>query len=249
MLCLWTIEPGEPSSKINHAMKLRNRVDHIFFDLDHTLWDFDKNSGLAFERVFALFKIPLGLREFLEIYEPINLEYWRLYREDLVSKTELRRGRLGKAFKHFNLEFPLDTIDAMAHQYIEELPKDNHLFPGAIELLEYLAPFYNLHIITNGFHQVQHKKLQNSGIAHFFKTVTTSEDAGVKKPNPKIFTYALGLSGAQAGASIMIGDSYQADILGAQAMGFNTLFYNYKNQDIGKNSMQVQDLAAVNCFL
>jgi putative hydrolase of the HAD superfamily len=230
-------------------MSLKTKVQHVFFDLDHTLWDFDKNSGLAFERLFKNFKIPLQLDEFLHIYEPINLDYWRLYRNDLVTKQALRRGRLHDAFKVFGLQFHVDVLDAMGVAYIDELPKDNHLFDGTIELLEYLKEAYTLHIITNGFHEVQHKKLKNSGIIDFFKTVTTSEDAGVKKPNREIFDYALTLSGAQPENSVMIGDSYEADILGADAMGFYTVFFNYKKLNDTFIGHEVRELSAISCLL
>jgi putative hydrolase of the HAD superfamily len=220
-------------------------ITDIFFDLDHTLWDFDKNSGLAFERVFKTFEIPLQLEEFLAVYEPINLQYWRLYREERIEKQALRRGRLGDAFAQFDLSYPLDTIDAMAEQYIEELPKDNYLFDGATELLEYLQPNYRLHLITNGFHGVQHRKIQNSGIAHFFETVTTSEDVGAKKPNPKVFEHALALAGATANTAMMIGDSFEADILGAEAVGFKTIFFNYRNQDVEQGRIAVNSLDAI----
>ena len=135
----------------------KEQITDVFFDMDHTLWDFDKNSGLAFERVFKTFPIPLG-SDFLEVYEPINLQYWRLYREEQIDKQGLRRGRLNDAFAKFELSYPLETIDAMAVQYIEELPK-------IITCLRVPKIFWNtsrISLITNGFHGVQHKKLQNS---------------------------------------------------------------------------------------
>ncbi|MEP2936738.1 MAG: YjjG family noncanonical pyrimidine nucleotidase [Gilvibacter sp.] len=230
-------------------MSLKNNVKHIFFDLDHTLWDFDKNSGLAFKRLFKSFNIPLGLEEFLEVYEPINLDYWRLYRNDKVTKQALRRGRLKDAFAAFGMTYDVAILDAMGVAYIDELPKDNHLFDYAMELLDYLQKDYILHIITNGFEEVQHKKLKNANIASFFTTVTTSEDAGVKKPNPYIFKLALERSGATPEQSVMIGDSFEADVLGARAQGFHTIFFNYRNQNIPNSGVTVQDLEAISCFL
>lgn len=227
----------------------KEQITDIFFDLDHTLWDFDKNSGLAFERVFKAFSIPLQLADFLEVYEPINLQYWRLYREEQIDKQGLRRGRLNDAFAKFELSYPLETIDAMAVQYIEELPKDNYLFDGTEDLLEYLKNKYKLHLITNGFHGVQHKKLQNSGIAHFFSTVTTSEDVGVKKPNPKVFNHALELAGVDAEHAVMIGDSFEADILGAEAVGLHTVFFNYRKQQVEPQRIVVDDLPSIKNYL
>ena len=190
-------------------------VKDIFFDLDHTLWDFDKNSMLAFKRVFKKFKITIEFDTFLKIYEPINVEYWKKYRKDKVSKESLRRGRLIDSFNFFDLIYTTEKIDEIADAYIQELPFDNHLFEGAVEILDYLILKYKLHIITNGFEEVQHKKLKNSGIDHYFSTVTTSEEVGVKKPNPKVFLTALNKANSLPAQSVMIGDSLEADILGA----------------------------------
>ncbi|WGF92832.1 YjjG family noncanonical pyrimidine nucleotidase [Aequorivita marisscotiae] len=220
-------------------------ITDVFFDLDHTLWDFDRNSGLAFQRVFQKHKIELPLADFLKVYEPINLQYWKKYREDRVSKEELRRGRLTETFATFKLKFPLETIDSLAHCYIEELPVDNHLFMGAIEILEYLSPKYKLHIITNGFEEVQHLKLKNSGIKQYFNTVTTSEETGLKKPHPVIFETALTKAAVNSKSSIMIGDSFEADILGAKNAGMHTLFFNYRKENVSIASFAINELSEI----
>lgn len=201
-------------------------ITDLFFDLDHTLWDFEKNSALAFQNVFDYHKIEMDLPGFLKIYEPINFDYWKRYRDEEVTKQELRRGRLTDTFKHLKLEFPIEVIDAMAVSYIDFLPNNNHLFEGTIELLDFLKPNFNLHIITNGFEEVQYKKLINAHIDSYFKTVTNSERVGVKKPNPKIFHHALQLANTTPENSMMIGDNFEADILGAKAVGMHTLFFN-----------------------
>lgn len=224
-------------------------ITDVFFDLDHTLWDFDKNSGLAFERVFKKHQIAIKINDFLEIYEPINLEYWRLFRNEKVGKQELRRGRLNDTFKKFNLEFSMQIIDDMADSYIEELPVDNHLFTGTFEILDYLSEKYTLHIITNGFEEVQYKKIKNSGIKKYFKSITTSEEIGVKKPNPVIFKKALEKANALVEKSIMIGDSFEADILGAENVGLQTLFYNYRNEQIPKTYASVDSLLEIKIHL
>ena len=225
------------------------QITNVFFDLDHTLWDFDKNSGLAFKRVFESFKIELALEDFLPVYEPINLQYWKLYREERIEKQALRRGRFNDAFDQFNLRFPLEQIDAMAEAYIDELPKDNYLFDGTLELLDYLKPKYRIHLITNGFHGVQHRKLGNSGIAHYFKTVTTSEDVGAKKPNPKVFKYALDQAGTDSTSSVMIGDSFEADVLGARALGMETIFFNHRGERLDNAGTSVQNLLEIKKYL
>ncbi len=224
-------------------------IKDVFFDLDHTLWDFDRNSSLAFERVFQKYRIELPLVDFLKEYEPINLIYWKKYREELVTKEELRRGRLTETFDLFNLKFPLETIDALSVCYIEELPMDNHLFIGTSEILKYLSRKYNLHIITNGFEEVQHLKLQNSGIKKYFDTVTTSEEVGVKKPNTIIFETALLKASAVPKKSIMIGDSFEADIVGAAKAGMHTLFFNYRNEEVVPPYFAINELSEIKNYL
>ncbi|MBG44554.1 MAG: noncanonical pyrimidine nucleotidase, YjjG family [Aequorivita sp.] len=223
----------------------KSEITDVFFDLDHTLWDFDKNSALAFERVFKKHKIELPLLDFLKVYEPINLNYWKKYREDRVSKEQLRRGRLTETFDCFKLKFPLEIIDSVAHCYIEELPLDNHLFNGAVEILDYLSPNYKLHIITNGFEEVQHLKLQNSGIKKYFNTITTSEEVGLKKPHPVIFKTALMKAMVSSEKSVMIGDSLEADILGAQKAGMYTLFFNYRNETVSVPHFAISELSEI----
>jgi putative hydrolase of the HAD superfamily len=222
-----------------------NTVTDIFFDLDHTLWDFDRNSFLAFKRVFNTFGIKLKVERFTAVYEPINVAYWKLYREEKVSKEQLRRGRLIDAFEHFEMNFSLQRIDDMAVSYIDELPLDNHLFDGAIEILDYLIEKYTLHIITNGFEEVQHIKLMNSGIHGYFKTVTSSEEVGLKKPNPVIFKTALEKADVLKQSSLMIGDSFEADILGAEAFGMRTVFFNYRQEKVPPGYLSIDRLLEI----
>jgi len=224
-------------------------IKHVFFDLDHTLWDFDKNSALAFGRVFKKHKVAIAIDAFLEAYEPINFNYWKAFREERVTKEQLRRGRLTDTFKTFEQVYDLTVIDALAESYIEELPFDNHLFEGTIELLEYLKQKYTLHIITNGFSEVQFLKLKNSNISHFFTTVTTSEEVGRKKPHRLVFEKALRKANANASQSIMIGDTFEADILGAEGVGMHTLFYNYRSETIPNTYKLVNELSEIKNYL
>ncbi|HLW33194.1 MAG TPA: YjjG family noncanonical pyrimidine nucleotidase [Aequorivita sp.] len=224
-------------------------IKDVFFDLDHTLWDFDKNSALAFQRVFLRHNINLELSVFIKEYEPINLKYWRKFRQEIITTQELRRGRLTDVFAVFRMKYPLETIDDIANSYLEELPVDNHLFAGTFETLDYLSNNYNLHIITNGFEKVQHSKLENSGIQKYFSTVTTSEDAGAKKPHPLIFERALIKAEAIPQESIMIGDSLEADIIGAQNAGMNTLFFNYRKENIEGSIKSVSNLLEIKAYL
>ena len=228
---------------------MASRITDVFFDLDHTLWDFDRNSALAFERLFQVHAIDVELVDFIGVYEPINFAYWKLYREDRVSKQDLRRGRFRDAFDEFGIEFSVEELDAMAVTYIDELPKDNYLLAGAWEVLEYLSPNYQLHIITNGFAEVQTLKLHNSKIAHFFETVTSSEEVGLKKPHPVIFETALDKASVEPEKSIMIGDTFEADILGAEKVGMDTLFFNYRNDNVPETYKVVNQLTEIKLHL
>jgi len=224
-------------------------IKHVFFDLDHTLWDFDRNSLLAYEKIFEELGISVSVSDFLTVYAPINQKYWKLYREEQVDSISLRRGRLQETFKAFDVFFSLDKIDLIADLYIDYLPNNSYLLDGAMELLAYLAPKYQLHIITNGFREVQAKKLERARIAHFFETVTDSEAVGVKKPNQLIFEHALKAANACLNESLMIGDNFEADILGADAMGLKTICYNYHKDDIPKVFLQVSDLSTIKRYL
>tara|TARA_R100001369_G_scaffold21881_7_gene39893 strand:- start:22765 stop:23454 length:690 start_codon:yes stop_codon:yes gene_type:complete len=220
-----------------------NNIEHVFFDLDHTLWDFDKNSALTFGQILKEENIELSLPDFLATYVPINIEYWAKYRNDLVSKEALRVGRLKDSFAALEIQVSEVTIDNLSNKYIEVLPGFNHLLEDTLEILEYLKPKYKLHIITNGFEEIQHSKLSNAKILNFFNSITTSEEAGVKKPHIDIFTKALNKSNALPSNSIMIGDSYEADIDGAINAGLKAIFFDYYNK---KDKVQVPQIQKLN---
>ncbi len=206
-------------------------IKHIFFDLDHTLWDFEKNSNLTFEQLFRAHNIALDLQDFLAVYAPINFAYWKKYREEKVSKEALRYGRLKDAFDALDFEVSDVLIHQLAVDYIKVLPDYNHLFEGVFELLDYLQSKYTMHIITNGFEEIQKLKLERSGISHYFEQLITSESVGVKKPNPRVFEYALKKAGAKAAESVMIGDNIEADIMGALNCGIASIHFNESNEN------------------
>ncbi len=205
---------------------MKTPILDVFFDLDHTLWDFEKNSALTFEKILQKNKIPVDLVEFVQQYSPINYKYWDLFRDDKISQNEMRYGRLIDTFALLNIEIEQAVVEILADEYIQFLPENNHLFEGTFELLDYLKPKYNLHIITNGFHDLQNYKLNNSNLTPYFKTVTNSESAGVKKPNPIIYEFALRQANAQKDSSIMIGDCIHADVFGALNVGMEAILFN-----------------------
>jgi putative hydrolase of the HAD superfamily len=204
----------------------KESVTDVFFDLDHTLWDFEKNSALTFEKIFKHNEVDVLIADFLDVYIPINLEYWKLYRDEKVTKSELRYQRLKKTFDAIEFSVSDSLINTLSEEYIEHLSSYNHVFPHTFEILDYLKPKYRLHIITNGFQKIQDKKLKNANLYDYFEQIVNSEMAGVKKPSPKIFELALNLAKTKAKNSVMIGDNLEADILGAQALGFYTIHFN-----------------------
>ena len=218
------------------------RYTDIFFDLDHTLWDFDKNSELAFNKIFKLNFPEIDAKKFIKAYVPINHACWKMFQKDLITHQELRYKRLKESFDAISVTIDDGSIEKIANDYLEFLPENNHLFEGTIEILDYLKPKYKLHIITNGFAEVQEKKLNNSNIKHYFLTITNSEMAGVKKPNPIIYKYALNVSNAQKETSIMIGDCIDADVLGAINFGMDAVLINHNNFESSQNVTEIKHL-------
>ena len=227
----------------------QTHIKDVFFDLDHTLWDFDKNSELTFGGIFARNHPEVKIEDFIEKYVPINQACWKLYQYDKITHEELRYNRLKHSFDAINYSISDTEIDKISDEYIAFLPQNNHLFEGAIELLDYLRPNYNLHIITNGFAEVQFKKMNNSKIASYFITVTNSEMAGVKKPNPIIFDYALDLAKAKKENSIMIGDSLDADVQGALDAGLDAIYFNENKEIVEDHIKQINHLLELKKYL
>ncbi len=222
-------------------------INNIFFDLDHTLWDFDKNSDLTFFKILKKNDISIDVSKFLNFYHPINRKYWDMYRLNKVSKADLRYYRLSDTFKKLNYEINDDHINQLAIDYIEHLSDFNHLIPDTLNVLELLKSKYKMHIITNGFKEVQKRKLQKSDLIQYFETVTISEDVGVKKPHKLIFNHALTAANANVESSIMIGDNFNADILGALGIGMKAIYYDFHktNEQERENVIIVKSLKEI----
>lgn len=224
-------------------------IKHIFFDLDHTLWDFEENSKKSFQFIFKKNNIQLSVDEFLKVYSPINFDYWKLFREEKITKTALRFGRLFDVFEKLNYKISKELIDILADDYLESLSNYNQLFDGTISLLDYLKPKYQLHIITNGFEKTQLAKIKNSKLLPYFEQIISSESINVKKPNPKIFFHALKKAKANTYDSIMIGDSLEADIYGANNVGMRTIYFNENDNIALKNQVVVKNLTMIKQYL
>jgi len=204
-------------------------IKHIFFDLDHTLWDFDRNAR---ETLFELYDLhllkDLGLpsaETFIDRYTENNHRLWAQYHLGEISKETLRAERFRSTFIELGVhpdQVPLQFED----DYVNRSPYKTHLFEDATEVLTYLQEKYTLHIISNGFKETTLTKMRVSGLNPYFDQVIISEDVGVNKPHPDIFKHALDKAGATKTESIMIGDSVEADIRGAQGYGLKAIFFN-----------------------
>ena len=179
----------------------------------------------------------------------LKLDYWKLYRENNISKDKLRYGRLNDTFKLLNIEISTKIIYKLSDDYIKYLSSFNFLIDETIPILKYLNSRYKLHIITNGFQEIQNLKLINSGIDHFFKTITNSEMAGVKKPNQKIFQLAINKAKTDFNSSIMIGDNLEADIHGALNVGMDAILFNYHKISVPKGVNSIDKLNQLKDYL
>ena len=201
----------------------------IFFDLDHTLWDFERNSAEALEELYhennLTQRLGMSAPDFIAGYREINFAYWEAYRKGEISKEILRTERFRDAFKAHGLDDD-QLVENFATGYVRISPEKTHLFPHAHEILEYLHEKYPMYILTNGFEEIQHKKLRNCNISKFFKEVITSEKAGVKKPHADIYHYGLRLAAAHPHETIMIGDEPDVDLIGAKNLGIDQVYFN-----------------------
>ncbi|MCB0795098.1 MAG: YjjG family noncanonical pyrimidine nucleotidase [Flavobacteriales bacterium] len=205
------------------------RYQHVFFDLDHTLWDFRTNSRATLHDLYD--ELDLGQRgvpdaaALVEVYEGINAALWAEYESGRIPKAVLRVLRFRNTLRQFGVN-DNGLSEHFASRYLESCPKRSALNPGALDLLQLLArDQVNMHIITNGFSEVQEIKLRSSGIAHFFDVVLTSEGAQAKKPDRRIFDLAMKRAGADPLGSLMIGDDPVNDVRGAMNAGMDQVHY------------------------
>ena len=224
-------------------------VTDLFFDLDHTLWDFERNSKLTFQKIFSELKINIRLEHFIKNYRPINLSMWKKYRKNIISQEELRYVRLKKTFESLNKTIEPKIVNDISKLYIDYLSSYPHLFPGTINVLNELSDRYNLHIITNGFKNIQYKKLESSGIVKFFKNVFTSEDFGYKKPHPLIFKKALEITDTSPSCAIMIGDNLEVDILGSMQQGMQAIHFNSNNDPLHNHCIIIDNIDEILNFI
>lgn len=214
------------------CLKKMNKYRTLFIDLDDTLFDFSGASREAFRETYEL----LGYERFFEsfehwlsIYEPRNKELWREYNAGRINKEQLNKIRynypleaVGRPDEELGARFGTEALGRIPHK--------NMLLPGAIELLEYLSPKYEMFILSNGFMELQSQKMVTTGLTKYFKRIILSEEIGVNKPHPALFEYALKVSGAQKDSTLMIGDAFDSDIQGAANAGLDQMFLNGKGE-------------------
>lgn len=210
------------------------RYTHLLFDLDHTLWDFEGNSRRVFRNLFEAHIAPLEAQldpdRALDRYESINAELWNALRRGECTKAEVRTLRferlLNEALPHVRQEQRRELSSFLEVDFVQRTPRETGLMPGALKAIQWASSHFSLHIITNGFPESQHTKVACSGLAPYFETVTTSEEVGAYKPAPEVFAAALAKAGAEPERTLVLGDGWEADVLGAAAFGMDQVYYN-----------------------
>lgn len=228
--------------------------EHLFFDWDHTLWDFEKNSQASLANLFVDLELSaLGIPDFdtfFSKYITINDLKWDMYRKGEIDKQTLRETRFRETFAFFQVVQD-EVAWTLETRYIAETPYQNHLIQGAAEVLEELnTRGYKLHVITNGFHESQNIKFSESGLEPLFDLLLCSDQVGVNKPDGKIFRKALDLTGAKRKNSLMIGDNLIADCVGARRQGIDQVFFNPSQQSHNENvTYEITALSELLVFL
>lgn len=206
------------------------RYRHLFFDLDHTLWDFDANATETLGQLFEEYSLArygtFTLPQFTARYNEVNHALWRLYQANKISQQQLRDTRFHRTLTRLGVpetELPAD----ISARFTDILPQKSAVFPHTHAILDYLrGKDYRMHLITNGFEDVQHLKLASSKLTDYFEEVITSEASGCLKPDPRMFAHALACTSATAAESLMIGDNLECDVLGAYNAGIDQVYFN-----------------------
>jgi putative hydrolase of the HAD superfamily len=208
---------------------------HLFFDLDHTLWDFDSNAKDSLQELYTSFELEakaIGpFQFFYTTYLAHNAILWSRYEKGYISTEELKWRRMWRTLLDFKIADENLAKEMSAH-FLEILPTKKKVFDYTFEILDYLTEKgYSIHLITNGFEKTQRSKLNSSNLTKYFKNIITSEISNSVKPKKEIFEYALNKAKGKMEECIMLGDNVDADILGAQNAGMDTIFVNHIHAD------------------
>jgi putative hydrolase of the HAD superfamily len=204
------------------------KYTHLFFDLDRTLWDFEANAEETFKELYSTYKLDRhydSFNEFHSSYRRNNEYLWAEYRNNNITKDELRWRRFELTFREKNI-YNEQLAQQIGEDYVKLSPLKTKLFPHTFELLNYLKPKYKLFLITNGFREVQYQKLDNTNLRPYFSKVFTSEEVGVNKPHIDYFNYVLERTGATSENALVIGDDLEVDIKGANFVNIDTVWFN-----------------------
>ena len=208
------------------------RYKNLFIDLDDTVYDFSAASEESFCETYELLQYGRffdSFEHYLSIYKPYNLELWRIYGEGKITKEELNKRRYSYPLECVGIH-DQELADTFCKEALSRIPTKGPLMPGAIELLEYLRPKYRMFILSNGFKELQSRKMHAAGIDKYFDELILSEDLGVNKPNRELYDYALQKTGSTLEESLMIGDMFETDITGAANIGMEQIYYNPKGK-------------------
>ena len=208
------------------------RYKNLFIDLDDTIYDFSGASRESFRETYDLLHYERyfdSFEHYLSLYEPYNLELWRIYGEGKITKEELNRRRYSHPLECVGVN-DQQLADTFCCEALGRIPTKGPLMPGAMEVLEYLRPKYNMYILSNGFKELQSRKMRTAGIDGYFDALILSEDIGINKPNRELYEYALEKTGSILSESLMIGDMFDTDIVGAANIGMEQMYYNPKEK-------------------
>ena len=208
---------------------------HLFFDLDHTLWDYDRNVTESLSELYQIYSLEnLGITSFetfFDAFHQVNFQLWDWYNVGQIDKENLRKERFPRIFSKAGAK--VDVIPAdLEEDFMDRTSSKPHVFPYSKEILTYLKKKYRIHVITNGFNESQAKKMRSSGLESFFELVVTSETTGFKKPDPRIFYYAMEELNTKSEYCLMIGDNPKSDLLGAQRAEIDQVFFNPEGKSI-----------------
>ncbi|HZJ74351.1 MAG TPA: YjjG family noncanonical pyrimidine nucleotidase [Perlabentimonas sp.] len=209
-----------------------SQYKHIFFDLDRTLWDFEQNMRITLTEIYKnhnLNKTIPSPEVFIDAYIVNNDRLWASYQRGEMKKEVLRYKRFELTLRDFGIKDKV-LASVIGHEYLSESPKKTVLLPNTLPVLNWLYTKYKLHIITNGFNEVQFTKLKMCGIEKYFDKVLTSEMSGYHKPRAEAFGYSLSSANAKKAESIMIGDDLETDIIGAKNFGIDQVYFNPSKQ-------------------
>jgi len=222
---------------------------HLFFDLDRTIWDFDKNAEETIVELYQEFNLNAvgidSVDDFFEKYEEINEQCWEAYRNGELVKHQLRSIRFEKTLAYFYVNDEV-LAERLGIAYLQRCPLKTNLIADSHEVLSSLQEKYQLHIITNGFEETQHTKLKTCKLNQYFEVIITSEKAKAKKPYPAIFDFAINNAKTSKFDAVMIGDDIGADILGAHEFGMDSIWFNRNNgqkKSLPSSSREINELS------